>query len=137
MNRLFRLISWATILSGLALCLYVGYLLTYPFKVSQSEFKVLSPIVKPGGNLVLKVDYCKWMDIPAISSRQLNDGVVIELPPAHTNFPVGCKSVIRYVPIPTGVPEGKYTYQTTLEYKISILRTVRTTTTSPEFHVRN
>ena len=137
MNRLFRLVSWATILSGLALCLYVGYLLTYPFKVSESKFSIVSPVVKPGGNLILKVDYCKWVDIPATVTRQLNDGVIIELPPAITNLPMGCyKNTIRYVPIPTGVPEGKYTYQTTLEYRISILRTVRTTTPSPEFHVK-
>lgn len=138
MNKPFYLVSWITILSGLALCLYVGYLLTYPFKVSESTFKVVSSVVKPGGNLILAVDYCKWMDVPAIVTRQLNDGVIIELPPAVTNLPVGCyKNTIRYIPLPTGIPEGKYTYQTTLEYQVNILRTVRSTTTSPEFHVRN
>ena len=93
MNRLFRLVSWATILSGLALCLYTGYLLTYPFKVSESTFKVVSPVVKPGGNLILAVDYCKWMDIPATSSRQLNDGVIIELPPPLLISPWGVTKI--------------------------------------------
>lgn len=133
---LFRCVSWATIVSGFFLSLYVGFVLTYPFKVSESKFKVLSPVIKPGENLVLQVNYCKWMDLPAISTRQLNDGVVIELPPSSTNLPKGCGSVVRYVPIPTSVPDGKYSYQTTLEYKLSVLRTIMVTTTSPEFHVK-
>lgn len=137
MNRLFRLVSWATILSGLALCLYIGYLLTYPFKVSETTFEVLSPVVKPGGNLVLKANYCKWMALPATSARQLVDGIVVELPPSVTNLDVGCHTVIRYIPIPTGVPEGRYRYRTTVEYKVSILRSVRHTAISPEFDIRN
>ena len=132
MNRLFRLISWATILSGLTLCLYIGYLLTYPFKVSETKFEVLSPVVKPGGNLVLKTDYCKWMALPATSTRQLVDGIIIELPPSVTNLDTGCHVVIRYIPIPTGVPDGKYRYKTTVEYHISILRTVRHTALSAQ-----
>lgn len=133
--RAFRIVSWITIIIGLVFCLYLGFNLIYPFKISHTTFTVLTPKVKAGGQLALLADYCKWMDVSGMSTRQLVDGIVIDLPPATTNLPVGCNKIIRYIPIPTDVPPGKYRYHTTVKYEISKLRTVDVATTSPQFEV--
>jgi len=133
----FRLISWLTIAIGMFLMVYVAYQLFYPFKISESRFQVLSPVVKTGGNLALKVDYCKYMDLQATTIRELQGEAIIELPPTTTNLSIGCTTINRLVPLPTGIPSGTYRYKTTVIYKVSSLREVRHSVTSTEFYVTN
>ncbi|MEG7700656.1 hypothetical protein U2075_14735, partial [Listeria monocytogenes] len=49
-----------------------GFWLVYPYKVMTLNSITVEPnVIKKGTTLVYKVDYCKYINLPATTSRQL------------------------------------------------------------------
>lgn len=138
---MFKIVSWATIVSGLFLCLYLGFLLTYPFQVSEVDqpFRVLNKDkqIKPGQTLVLGVGITKYMDVSASITQHLicDDSRVVSMPTRNSSLPIGSHRVTVAVPIPTDTPKGECRYVAGYDFKISGIRSIYRLLQSEQFYV--
>ncbi len=126
---LFKSVAWITIISGLLLCLYVGYYLTYPFKVA--DIRLPLPVknaneIRPGGVVVLEVGYTRFVEGTATIYSHFNcDSGIYSLQDRSSFISKGSGKIFTRIMLPTGVPIGdNCTYQAINEYKIHTLRSV-------------
>lgn len=140
---LFKCVSYLTILLGLLVCLYIGYLLTYPFVVSEVDqpFKVLNKDkhVKLGEVLVLGVGITKYMDSSARITQHLlcDGGRVVSMPTRYSSLPVGSHKLTVVIPVPTETPQGKCNYVAGYDFQINGIRSIYKSLHSETFDVSN
>lgn len=129
-----------TMVAFLALVMQMAWWRLYPYQIVKidSPTPVIGAPVKPGGMVYLNVHYSKFDDVPAFVTRYLANHCLILLtkvdsggvlrPGVNQNYHIA-------VPIPPGVPAGRYRVITTVNYKVNPIRIVSTKWESQEFEV--
>lgn len=137
---LFKCVGWATIISGLFLCLYVGYYLIYPFKVTDISLPL--PVknaseIHPGGVVVLEVGYTRYIEGMATIYSHFNcDSGIYSLQDRSSFVSKGSGKIFTRIMLPAGVPIGdSCTYQAINQYKVHELRSVSVRVWSEPFKV--
>jgi len=137
---LFKLISWITIVSGLFLCLYVGYILTYPFKVA--EIKLPLPVlnkddIRPGGVVILEIGYTRYIEgVATIYSHFSCNSGIYSLPDRSSFVSKGSGKIFTRVSLPINIPTGeRCRYNAINEYNEHLLRSVQVSVDSEYFDV--
>ena len=101
--KILVLLSYLTLLSATILMLYFSYILFYPFvpcEFKDENYKVLTPVVKRGGNIVFEGYVCKKMNVSATVCSQLIDTYIYFYPEMTGNIPIGCANRTVVLPIP-------------------------------------
>lgn len=122
-----RVITIATLATAFVLVLLGGYWLLWPYKIltETDKYARVSPtILKPGDPVIIAVHVCKHYDLPEFISRELIDGFVYTLPSVQMFYPIGCRDINVWVPIPVNTPPGVYRMAITSEFRPNPLRSV-------------
>jgi hypothetical protein len=141
MKKPLYIAAMSSLLLASILLVYVFYLLFYPFKVIDyynQPFPVTrsSKAYAPGEVVEVMINYCRYIDTPALVNKRLIDHVDIPLPSHTGTFGMGCHEIISAnTVIPEYVPPGQYYIDYTVEFKINALRTVTVETRTEPFYV--
>lgn len=93
------------------------------FRQPQAQILNDGKSVLAGQAVVYEVQYCKQLDIPAVTTKALVGDVNYPLPVGRSNVPTGCHTAInRSTLIPVGVPSGTYHLELTFTYQVNPLR---------------
>jgi hypothetical protein len=117
---------------------YAMVLMFYPYKTYElytSPMEVLTPIVKAGEMLTIKVDGYRYADKPCTIGLQLINDSVILLPTFKSNMPAGAQDLEWKVRIPEYADAGHYRLVSTMIFKINALRTISVRNVSEDFDV--
>lgn len=143
MNRFIFISIWIVILLAIGLISLGTFWLTWPYKIAvqNGPSKILSPVVKLGGDVFYELDYCKYMDItPIDTKRQLIDGLVYPLPTAPIRvLPTGCRKVIASATVIIPECAECFDHDVHLEilttYQVNPLRTMTVRFVTEKFRV--
>lgn len=124
----FGRVLWALTVGIFLNLAYIGYMRFYPFKtvtVKTSTFQVVNKPVQAGGVLAYRVEYCRYTDVSAHSSRTLIGPTIITISETDTSTDVGCHtSVITNTIIPSYAPPGVYYLKIDTCYAVNPLRNI-------------
>jgi len=140
MHRTFFYFATIVIVLAALVGFYYFYLLFFPPRVSTLTNITVSPTtVHAGDTLVVKANYCKYIDATSFIIRNLLavDGkkTVIPLAEVASAAPLGCGKFVTYVMIPNGLPKGVYQVQLTIEYQATPVRATFEEFTSQSFKI--
>ena len=93
-------------------------------KANVQPYKVSTPIVKSGDNLIYIADVCKYREALSVVTRSFIDehGTVYPLPEQKSNIRTGCFKTPVTVAVLPGLHTGKWYLTLDVEYTINILR---------------
>lgn len=134
---MYKFSALALILSGVAI-FTLFYILFWPVQVIKPNtipYKVLTPIVKVGGDLVYQVDACKFIDSKATVYRSFVDGQRYPALISFNNIRKGCGITNVKIPVPNFVIPGKYHLELDIEYRINALKSVTYHFRTEEFYI--
>lgn len=127
-----------TLLSAFLLIVYVGFMLTFPFRpVEFGRFEVTEYVVSE--NIPVLVEFNKKMNIKPIVEWYLVDGVVYRLNPENTGVQrdIGDQEATRFFKVPDALPDGIYRLQVDIRYPVfGNLRYIDYTLQSNEFVIQ-
>lgn len=135
-DNILQKISWSTLFLAMSFILYFAFCTLYPYKTMEMKQpnKVLTPVVKPGEDLIYEVDYCKYTNRSVILSKVLVDTVHFNLGAARSNLPCGCNKVQVAVPMPKILElNGTYHLDIRAEYQMNPFRTIIVETRTEDF----
>ena len=136
-HKKLNLASYGVLGVALVLLSVFLYWMLWPYKtVDILHVSLVTPGVKAGGVLIIKLDFCNHRDTPRVVAKQLYDSRVISLP--EVTAPGGaprCGSVNTTTPIPTDSLPGKYFMRVNTSLKVNPLRTINVKYQTPEFVV--
>lgn len=138
-NTFFYYAAMIVLVFATLFTMYLGYLLFYPVEVIKPNvqpYKVLTPVVYQGGILKYEINACKFVEVTALASRRLVDGVVINLPMTTNNVKKGCFKSPTQVVVPMEVPPGEWRLQLDIEYKINSFRSITYHFITQQFEVK-
>lgn len=129
----------ATVIIGVVLFSYIGYLMFYQFKPAEflnSPFPVEKKQIKQGEVLRYYIMYNKYMNVPVHVQQTLINHVQINFPATNTNLPTGeYKTVNNDVTIPSYVTPGEAYLLITFTYEVNPLRTIVLTAQTERFKI--
>lgn len=138
-EKLFHWISGVTIFSAMALILFFGWMMFYPFKViefDKDSFQTLKKSYQQGETFTYRVKYHKYYDIPATVIRSFEDGIVYQLPVTQTQNPTGNVDFTNMsIEVPKHLPPGTYTMKMSIIYKLNPVRDMIYNMRTNEFNV--
>lgn len=138
-NNLLYYGSLSVILLAILSVGYIFYLSIFPLEIIKPKtqpYKVLTPIVYQGEQLIYEIDACKFVEVTSNVSRRFVNGVVINLPSVNNNVKKGCFKSPTGVIVPKEVPPGTWYLQLDIEYKVNFLRTATYHFTTEKFLVK-
>lgn len=101
-------------------------LLYWPVEIIRSnvkEYKVLTPVVTVGGNLIYQIDSCKLMDVQGTVYRSFVDDVRYPTISSTGIVRPGCRKTNVEITVPNFVEPGKYHLELDVVYQVNFLRT--------------
>jgi hypothetical protein len=114
------------------------YWLVYPYKPIEmkSPVKVLNSPVKAGEAVHFELEFCKYMDIEAETTKVLVNDYIIPYPTTSGKGKLGCQKMISSShTVPDYVSAGTYKIMLTTTYKVNPIRTVQVDYETEEFEV--
>jgi hypothetical protein len=134
----FHIIAIPTIVAAYLFLAYFLFTSFYPYQVLdiQGNAEIMGNTLKPGDPLEYKVSYCKYMNIPGTSYRELVDTVVYNLNSTKSNTPKGCATAIMDAGKVPQVPKGKYHLHIRIVYKINAFREITVPFETNEFTIQ-
>jgi len=117
---------------------YFFYWTLYPFKVveiNNNPVPVAEKVVRQGGPITYTVNFCRFTDVPAVSTRVYVDGIEFYTPAIISQFPVGCYLKSFTATVPDSLPPGEYHLEIRNAYQINKLREVPITFETQKFTV--
>lgn len=128
----------STLLVTMAMIGYVIFYLTYPFKglvVNESPVSVIQHEIKAGDQLEYELDYCRFSDRHAQTTRQFIDGVIYTTPTLETIADTGCHVKKYAVLVPETLNGGTYHLRVIVDVEINKLRSVQTVFITEDFRI--
>jgi len=106
------------------MCL-LGYWYLYPYKIitAKEPLVIGTKQVKPGDELDITIDYCKYYDLPADVTVHYSDGVVYSRPTFTTRNQAGCHISKPEETVPK-LPNSNYTVTMIYRYHPNPIRTI-------------
>ena len=138
MNKLLNIGSWIVIFMAFIFLGVIIYWATYPYKIIEIKTPILpikETVIKQGGTLTYYVNYCKYVDIPALVSRTLQDDIEYIIPSTMGTRSIGCRIAANDVVIPQSLPPSKYKLELKYTYKVNPIRTIEVESTTAAFMV--
>jgi hypothetical protein len=138
--KIFNYLSYITILLAIALLMYFYYLMFWPvtvIKANVQPYKVITPIIKVGGNLTYQVDACKSTPLMASVIRTFEDDIAYPSITSSNNIPAGCHKTNVTIPVPLYIPPGKYYIKLDAVYQINAFRHIETHFKTDTFQIVN
>jgi hypothetical protein len=138
MNGYFKCFAYLVLSLAMALILYIGFNLLYPYQTMtvSSPAPVLNKVVHQGEALQVVIDYEKFTDKAGIVTRTFVDSLIYVMPSYQSNYPVGKKIVTTCsTVIPISLPPGEYYIRVVLEYDFPPFRKVTTSFDTEKFTV--
>lgn len=132
MNKKLHIMIWMVLILAFGLLAQIAWWLFYPYNVAEIKSIEIEPVIY-GTVLQYKVDYCKYLNIPAVVTRQLIDNAIIFLPSVETNNPVGCHKSDRFIELPNYIRSDTFILRISSTYKINPIREITITNDSNEF----
>ena len=84
----------------------------------QAPIRVLTPKVRAGHSVTIRLEYCKdGQDIATTGAVLARRGVFIPLATWPTDLPIGCHAAAVVLPIPAYVSENTYVLYVVREYR--------------------
>jgi hypothetical protein len=138
MRRIFDAIALLIIFVAFCVLCLIGYWLIYPYNpivIKTQPIQVYPTTVKGGDYIGLRIDYCKYMALPATVMQRFQDDLIYVKPNYQTNNPTGCHSTITTTQIPQELPPATYTITQTYTYQVNPLRMITVTNQTIPFKV--
>lgn len=139
-HKFLHWLTYVTFSLTMALIIVVVYYMFFPIKVmevSNAPFPVVNKTVRAGGTLQHIVEYCKYVEMPSDSSRQLVNGLIYTMATVTNDNPIGCHTVTSITLIPQELPPGTYRLRITKTYHLNPIRDFTITNETEEFNVIN
>ena len=137
-NRINNIMTGGVVFIAILIA-YLFYALFWPVEVIEPQvqpYKVLTPVVRQGGELKYQVDICKYHDLPATIIRSfVIEGVSYYLPEGSSNVKVGCNKTDVLLDVPTVIPLGRGYLDIVTHYQINSYRTKSYHLKTDEFEV--
>lgn len=117
---------------------YFFYLLFWPIQTlvpNVQPYKVLTPVVHVGENLVYQVNACKYVNVHAEVIRTFSDGINYPSTTSANNLAVGCHITNISTPVLSYIPPGRYHLSLDAIYVINAFRTEHVRSITEEFTV--
>lgn len=127
LRRFLIIVGWMAIIMGIGLILLFLYWFSYPFVpviFKDPKFPIINKTIKQGGLLRFTSNYCKYMDIPAVLSREFVNDLIFITPETTTNRAVGCHSISISIVIPKELPVGIYHLHNIYKFEVNPIRTI-------------
>jgi hypothetical protein len=127
MNKLFNFIAWLSIISALGIVGLVIFWMLYPYKpimFKDNTFPVFVKTVKQGSFAYYTTNYCKYMKIPALVTREFANDLIFVTPTTVSNREMGCHTINIAVLIPAELPPGVYVMRQRYEYEVNPIRKI-------------
>jgi len=123
--------------------LYGAYMLFWPIKTlafNSLPFPVEAATVRPGEDIPLKIDYCKYNDLTEKIVGQIvtdnTDKVVMSMGEKQRHLDPGCHLIhTRIWPVPADTRPGRYVAQFSITYLLFNVRTITVHSSSVPFQV--
>lgn len=107
-----------------------------PLVFKEQYFPVKSNVLKQGSDLEFLVRYCKNMQVPAVVHYQFENSVIFfSTTVNHANSQKGCGEHWNIFNIPEELPPGIYRLVMTVDYKVSLIRTVSVRGATEQFTI--
>lgn len=127
-----------TMFMSIALLVSFMIAMLYPYNLVDyhyDKYKVLTPVVKRGENVVFESEFYKNTNLPATVSRQLINSNIYVYSDVVINNPAGPNKLKMTIQIPDFVEPGIYYIKSTVRYKVNFLRTITYVNDSETFQV--
>lgn len=134
----FQFLAYFTLVSAFVVGCVVTYWLAYPYEpLTIHSVEVLTPTVKQGGTLVLRLNYTKTMDVEGVGTRTFVDGITFSTPTIKGRIPMAEKQdLLREVAIPDVLPPSVYYLHSVVVFEdVNPLRSITYDYDSPTFTV--
>lgn len=117
---IFLVISIILIISFVIAIIYPYNLVDYNY----DKYKILTPVVKRGTQVIFESEFYKHTDLSATVSRQLIDGNVYYYAEMPATNPQGYNKIKVTLDIPSYAEPGKYYIRSIIKYRVNFLRTI-------------
>lgn len=109
-----------------AVVFIVAFIEFYPVEVVRYDvpFKVLTPVVKQGGELQYVRQGEKYLDETARLACSFEDDIIYFIPDRVDRIPTGSIDGVRQITIPDNLPPATYVFKCTVTFKIHDFREV-------------
>jgi hypothetical protein len=121
--------SYASIFVAILFIIIIFYWLLYPYRVIEFE-QVPYPIVnenktvRQGELLIYEVEYCKFMNIGATTTKSFNNGIIYSLPPMQSNRETGCHDNKIFLEVPKTLPPAEYSLEVLYRFQVNPIRVI-------------
>lgn len=136
---LLYVLSMATIFGTMVLMAFLTLTLVWPktiLTVNRLPMEVLTPTVRAGEAVRIRIDYCKTEERHSLGGMTLaRRGELITFPAVMSSLPKGCHVMILSYHIPAWVPPGNYKAYITREYRPTVFRETHVLIESDAFDV--
>ena len=131
-------VAWVVVGTFAALCVYMLYLMFWPFKTvvyHKVPFPVLKKTVCIGEELLFEVQYTRYSSVTTEQTVTIVNDMVHYIPGTLINAPMGSRTGTGRVLIPHGIVPGTYHLEIMLTWRINPLRTIQRRVSSEPFQV--
>jgi hypothetical protein len=122
-----------------ALFLFMFWLV-YPYKTvtfNKEPFRVLTPVIKRGENLIYEIDCCKYIKMSPMTARSFVDELIYNLPMGiATPKPLGCGVYKFNLLVPLTLPPDTYVLKTVYKYQVNPIREIEVVGVTEKFIVK-
>ena len=114
--------------------------LMYWWLVPYKTVEIISAVplqyeVKQGTDLEYILDYCKYTDVMPSVTRKFVDGIIYAVPSSGVGLKKGCGKMVLSIPVPKTLPIGVYHLETSLDYKVNLIRVINKEYSTEKFTV--
>lgn len=126
LNPIFYLYSFLVL--GLLVVIFFQF---FPLKVIKSNvqpYRVLTKEINAGENIIVTVDYCKYLPVEVEYYVQFfgvdNNEVGTTTPRLISDLSVGCKKIDLHYPTPESLPTGKYYGLARAKSRLTVIQSI-------------
>ena len=118
----------------------IGWWELYPYNVGwvqEAPFTVITPVVQPGGTLIVRGWACRWMNSPGFVYRRFVDGLVYNAPGVVMSFRMGCRRDDEdlLISVPPNLPKGVYHVESDIRFQVNPMRAITYHYSTDQFEV--
>lgn len=138
-KRIFEILGMVGIAMAILTMGYFFYLQFYPIRVVElKEFSMVDEKVCIDGDLVMNLNFEKFLDFTPEVRWTLVDGELYPLLTTNRTAPVGeTSNNVIYKRMPLDVRPGIYHVEVRIDYDVTPIRTISYTWSSNEFEIIN
>lgn len=123
--KLFKYISYFTLIIAFIFIGIVFYWLLYPYKtIKINSANLQQDTYNVGDTLVYNLDFCRYTKVDTHINRRFVDGLVFAMPDATVNNPIGCYMLPIGIQIPQTLPSGVYLLEVKFTYHVNPIREI-------------